>query len=1375
MKLRPFASLMLTAMISIAGCFGASNGPSGLDLLIQKARSLEARNRTDLAAQVWQQVLIANPEQPDALAGLARWARQSGNPSEENAYLTKLRRVDPASPALTSLSRPGLGQRENARLAKAAELSAAQHYEEAMQIYTELFGDNPPAGGWAIAYYQTEAQIPGRASAALDGLRRLAHQYPNVPDYHVAVGSLLTYRSETRHAGIAELELVDSNSPMGEKARQAWRQALLWEKSNPAFRPELQKYLARYPDAELTAVLQNLRTLSASQSAGSADPAEQSGYLALKQGHSQEAETDFHSALLKNPKDGRALAGIGFVHMKAGAFSDAVTDFQEASKHDPSNREYKDALRSAQFWVAMQAASNAAKQSNWTTVIQEYQAALSLRNQEQDALRGLAGAYLRTRDNERGLRIAEELIRLQPDNADNWKLCLTAQNEIDPKAAQRKLAAMPDAVLQKLAKQPEFQILQASISAKAGNGDEARRILHQVTANEKLSGDARAALANLQVQLGDPAAAIPALREVVAQEPDRADAWESLFSALVSAHQAEEAELILTRMPDPIQEALFRRPGFLHSVASMDQSLGNLQKAIDDLSKVLTLPVTSGDDPAYENTKIQLAGLLSKTGSFERAEELLKAVIAARPDSDAGWKAYAGVLEERQQYDQVVTTFSKMPSAVAFRLTRDSDMVSTWAAAEAKIGNGDQAILLLRNQMNYLNRQGSAVPAPLQIQLSWLLLNTPGRQRELLHLLEEEKARPDLTKPQQNELSNIWVTWILRVAEDAKTQGQLIRAQAVLEQGVAAFPQASRIRAAYAGSLLQKGDTKRALNAYSNWGLQDASASDYAGAIGSALAQHNFQYADDWITTGLTRWPTDPTLLQIAGDRAKAKGDFKHAEHYWQEALNVRRTHEATSVGPDLQTLLVGSGSAEPQRTSGAPADSRDLALSRIIDSENSSNGVELRNALFTPVRDHASSAQVQETRAASSFVDSAAASGNGPTSSLNTKEDTVSPSDELADRIAGVESRNTPLLTSGVTLGSRNGQPGFDRLLVEQADFEASTILANDMRVTLAAKPTYLEGGTPDGQSTLSFGGLKAGQTFGLQTASGLAAEAQLSSADYGLRLGTSPYGFLTRNIIGGLRLDPANGPITFLLERDDVKDTLLSYAGARDPATNEVWGGVVANTASVQGHWGDDQSGLYASTGYQLLSGKNVAENRAIMGDLGSYWKVFSRKNDSVTIGVNFSAMHYDKNLRYFTLGQGGYFSPQQYFLFGIPFHWSGTYGQRLQYSIGGSLGVQHFTEDPSAFYPDDAIQQALSGKFYPALTNTGANFSFDGRLTYQLAPQWFAGVFLEASNARNYTSSSGGFFVKYTFEPRPLAFSNASVPSVPDWRGQQPFSLF
>ena len=46
-----------------------------VELLLGKARALESRGRIDLAAQAWKQLLMMEPEQQDAIAGLARAAK----------------------------------------------------------------------------------------------------------------------------------------------------------------------------------------------------------------------------------------------------------------------------------------------------------------------------------------------------------------------------------------------------------------------------------------------------------------------------------------------------------------------------------------------------------------------------------------------------------------------------------------------------------------------------------------------------------------------------------------------------------------------------------------------------------------------------------------------------------------------------------------------------------------------------------------------------------------------------------------------------------------------------------------------------------------------------------------------------------------------------------------------------------------------------------------------------------------------------------------------------------------------------------------------------------------------------------------------------
>src|ERR1019366_6619235 len=93
-------SLVLVLVLAAVSGFAAS---TAADLLLAKARSLEGRGLMDLAAQSWQQALMSDPNQPEALAGLARWAKQNGRAEEASQYLARLRKVNPQDPAIASV------------------------------------------------------------------------------------------------------------------------------------------------------------------------------------------------------------------------------------------------------------------------------------------------------------------------------------------------------------------------------------------------------------------------------------------------------------------------------------------------------------------------------------------------------------------------------------------------------------------------------------------------------------------------------------------------------------------------------------------------------------------------------------------------------------------------------------------------------------------------------------------------------------------------------------------------------------------------------------------------------------------------------------------------------------------------------------------------------------------------------------------------------------------------------------------------------------------------------------------------------------------------------------------------------------------------
>ena len=201
-----------------------------------------------------------------------------------------------------------------------------------MRLYRDAFGGAPPAGRWAISYYETMAGTHGGAEPAIKALQELSAKFPNVADYRVAAGRLLTFSSATRQEGVALLSNVTGSTAAASKARMAWHQALVWERQNPAYSASVQAYLSRYPDSELEDATGTMRSQAAIRSVVVTPEMreEQAGYTALKAGNLEQAEQHFQAAV-KNGASARAHAGLGFVAMKRDDFETAVKQFESAA------------------------------------------------------------------------------------------------------------------------------------------------------------------------------------------------------------------------------------------------------------------------------------------------------------------------------------------------------------------------------------------------------------------------------------------------------------------------------------------------------------------------------------------------------------------------------------------------------------------------------------------------------------------------------------------------------------------------------------------------------------------------------------------------------------------------------------------------------------------------------------------------------------------------------------------------------------------------------------------------------------------------------------------------------------------------------------
>jgi hypothetical protein len=206
----------------------------------------------------------------------------------------------------------------------------------------------------------------------------------------------------------------------------------------------------------------------------------------------------------------------------------------------------------------------------------------------------------------------------------------------------------------------------------------------------------------------------------------------------------------------------------------------------------------------------------------------------------------------------------------------------------------------------------------------------------------------------------------------------------------------------------------------------------------------------------------------------------------------------------------------------------------------------------------------------------------------------------------------------------------------------------------------------------------------------------------------------------------------------------------------SGQTWGGVTANGLRGDLGWDDGTNGVYVNATYQYLTGHNVESNTAEKGGGGVYTRLFKNADQTLTAGVNATLMSYAKNLNYYTYGQGGYFSPQQYLILNLPLEWAGRNG-RLAYDVKGSIGVQHFRTDSSPYFPTNAAAQRLAAAsglepdanaIYPGQSKTGLAYAFSAYAEYQLAPQLTVGAGAEFGNAYQYNEWVASVYVRYAF---------------------------
>lgn len=325
----------------------------------------------------------------------------------------------------------------------------------------------------------------------------------------------------------------------------------------------------------------------------------------------------------------------------------------------------------------------------------------------------------------------------------------------------------------------------------------------------------------------------------------------------------------------------------------------------------------------------------------------------------------------------------------------------------------------------------------------------------------------------------------------------------------------------------------------------------------------------------------------------------------------------------------------------------------------------------------------------------------------------------------------------------SRKGETGLSALSELKGTAEFSTGLAGG-RVRARAEAVVIDSGRPTGSGLSRFGQnataeaqaivdeeravLEPAQT---QQSSGVAFTLGYADSTVQVEGGTTPLGMGETKATFRAAITPELAPgmqAKAWAERKPVTDSIVSYAGTRDPVSGERWGQVMRTGGGAGFSYDRNGSGVYGEVAYNQYRGTNVRNNRGIEANVGGYLRLIKGQRSQLTGGINANYQTYDNNQNYFTYGHGGYFSPQSFLSIGFPINYT-LNSETLDIKANLTPGFQSFSQDETALYPTDPALQANLDALkdlntdvrarYDSLSRTGFAISAGGEVYYKVSP--------------------------------------------------------
>jgi tetratricopeptide (TPR) repeat protein len=310
--------------------------PAIVDTLLARAKFWRAQKDFAYAQRELDRAKLVAPDDPDVLYALADLAALTGDVQAEAAYRQRLLRMGPADARVQALgAEHALTPADEATLSAARARAGAGRTADALAAYQTLFRNGAPPAEIAIEYYLLLGSTADGFDQAVQKLGAMADAAPADAQLKFAFARLETLQEDTRIDGLRRLAQLTAVPDVAGAARQAWREALLWQGPTEKTRPLLQEYVRKYgTDTDLDAKIKEYeQTLP--------DPKT----LAMIRGYNlmhtdpAAAEQQFRMALADDPANVDAMFMLVTLLRQAGRPAEAEVMLNRAITAAPARRD----------------------------------------------------------------------------------------------------------------------------------------------------------------------------------------------------------------------------------------------------------------------------------------------------------------------------------------------------------------------------------------------------------------------------------------------------------------------------------------------------------------------------------------------------------------------------------------------------------------------------------------------------------------------------------------------------------------------------------------------------------------------------------------------------------------------------------------------------------------------------------------------------------------------------------------------------------------------------------------------------------------------------------------------------------------------------